>query len=70
VIDLSFEELRDLRNSLEFDRHRVGQPGCPIRRRAEWMLQLMDAKIAQDTSPACTGHLVHGEYVLCPRCDR
>lgn len=41
-IDLSAEEISELRSSLRFDRDRVGMPGCAVRRRAEWLLTLMD----------------------------
>ena len=42
MTDLSTEEISDLRQSLEFDRNRVGMAGCNIRKRAAWLLELMD----------------------------
>ena len=42
MTDLSTEEISDLRQSLEFDRDRVGMAGCDIRKRAAWLLELMD----------------------------
>jgi hypothetical protein len=32
----------DARKSLEFDRDRVGAPGCDVRKRADHLLRLMD----------------------------
>lgn len=42
LAELSAEEISDLRQSLEFDRDRVGMAGCAIRKRAAFLLALMD----------------------------
>ena len=41
-LDLCAEELSGLRQSLEFDRDRVGMAGCDVRKRAAYLLELMD----------------------------
>lgn len=42
MVILSAQEMVELRASLEFDRDRVGMAGCDIRKRATWLLELMD----------------------------
>lgn len=41
--ELTPEEINELRKSLMFDRDRVGSPGSDVRKRAAWLLALMDA---------------------------
>lgn len=49
MTSLSLNEIHELRRSLEFDRDHVGQVGSDIRRRAAWLLELMET-CGNDTS--------------------
>lgn len=38
---VSAEQVAELRSVAEFDRARIGVPGCMVRQRATWMLEML-----------------------------